>query len=913
MGLGGYMARNKQSDFEMQFILAEEKSYLQKVHNYIDDVVQKAEDDYLKVKSDYKFEYAGSTEERKEAQYVIRQAYTAKEETKNILIQKESPYFARMDFNIISNRHIDKEHVYIGKTSIGDSRKMYVYDWRTPVGERYYIKDAISFKHENYEYQLLLRRGITIKNEELQSVHNEYVKGRSSYEDDIFDPFLLNILREKRNKKGLTDIIKTIQHNQYAIIRQPLNQSLIVQGCAGSGKTMILLHRLSYLLYNNKQMRVEDIKIITPNELFNNHINHLAQILDIDSIDRLTLEAYYLDKLNAYQLNLGKNSLKKLAPEHTSQDRVFYSDEYLLSLQDYYLNWYSALQALVEEKSIVILCNQVINKHSWKAPLHQESLQNLYTLIKETLKEHTENASKYALMKYQKEKLQDEIKQIYVLLEECIHEVDFIEEERVQKKVLIDEMALKIEKEYLVARPSNEELLNQQNELQKVLITKQVNMAKLISLPESLELYIELKKSQLMNELTTKRNILALKVRFGQSASLVEEQELSSLQRKFESMYEPEKIVSYMDELNKLLKVKEALLADIEYLKYQHEQISILLDTSENDEMSSNHEEYQHYVNELNVLNEKLRVSQLKCSDLENRCVELKKRDLEYTEALLEIQAKLLNDHEIQELESVSNILPTNMLFLLNKIYIPFREAFEKITNGKLTRPLYKYDLFALLHLCIWHKGTLHKKDRYLYIDEGQDLCRNEYQLIQLLNNHKVVFNVYGDMNQDISHVNPSWNWSELKQLTSSTYFELNENYRNTVEITNYCNQTLDMKVLPIGITGPAVKEVKLDAWLKKLVSKSNEQSNLKSYKMIVKNEESTIVSQLNALLGASKINTIFQNGDLLQENKLNIFSVPMVKGLEFDQVIVCTENMCPNEKYIGFTRALNKLIVSID
>jgi DNA helicase IV len=67
------------------------------------------------------------------------------------------------------------------------------------------------------------------------------------------DPFLLDVLTQLRrdgNDKAV-DIIETIQKEQNEIVRLK-NKSLYVQGCAGSGKTMILLHRLSITILNRQ-------------------------------------------------------------------------------------------------------------------------------------------------------------------------------------------------------------------------------------------------------------------------------------------------------------------------------------------------------------------------------------------------------------------------------------------------------------------------------------------------------------------------------------------------------------------------------------------------------------------------------------------------------------------------------------
>ena len=50
----------------------------------------------------------------------------------------------------------------------------------------------------------------------------------------------------------LRDIVATIQSDQNEIIRAEPWRNVIVQGVAGSGKTTVALHRLSYLIFNTE-------------------------------------------------------------------------------------------------------------------------------------------------------------------------------------------------------------------------------------------------------------------------------------------------------------------------------------------------------------------------------------------------------------------------------------------------------------------------------------------------------------------------------------------------------------------------------------------------------------------------------------------------------------------------------------
>ena len=65
------------------------------------------------------------------------------------------------------------------------------------------------------------------------------------------------------NDKKLTNIISTIQKEQNQIIRNEDDKNLLVQGTAGSGKTVVALHRIAYLLYRDAKLESKNILIIS--------------------------------------------------------------------------------------------------------------------------------------------------------------------------------------------------------------------------------------------------------------------------------------------------------------------------------------------------------------------------------------------------------------------------------------------------------------------------------------------------------------------------------------------------------------------------------------------------------------------------------------------------------------------------
>lgn len=219
----------------------------------------------------------------------------------------DEPYFARMD--LIDDKEGYNSY-YIGKK--GDV-KLEILDWRAPVARRYYQKSCSVFTFGEYEYKTILRRALRTKNGKLLDYKNEYlslkdylsadeIAGRD--EENILDPFLREIIKNRKEESSVKDIIETIQEKQYEIITRPEDKNFVLQGCAGSGKTMVMLHRLSYLLYNNEDIRPRDILIVTPSRSFNAFIDELAAVLELEKVKTSTVFEYFLQVLKNQKIDL---------------------------------------------------------------------------------------------------------------------------------------------------------------------------------------------------------------------------------------------------------------------------------------------------------------------------------------------------------------------------------------------------------------------------------------------------------------------------------------------------------------------------------------------------------------------------------------------------------------------------------
>ena len=242
------------------------------------------------------------------------------------------PYFARID---VVDAKEGYNAYYIGKK--GDIN-LSVVDWRAPLAVRYYQKSRVNFAINEYEYRTVMRRALYVKNGKFLDFKNEYlsVKGALSEEEIagrdeeiLFDPYLRSIIASRKDDLGIRDIIRTIQEKQFEIITRPERESFVLQGCAGSGKTMILLHRLSYLMYNNEALAPRDVLVITPSDSFNDFIDELAKTLELGLVKTITLKNFYFRVLENEGIDF-KGKFKEGTDTETDEYLAYlYSEAYV--------------------------------------------------------------------------------------------------------------------------------------------------------------------------------------------------------------------------------------------------------------------------------------------------------------------------------------------------------------------------------------------------------------------------------------------------------------------------------------------------------------------------------------------------------------------------------------------------------
>ena len=287
--------------------LTEEKKYLDVVLKCLDDKIEKKWEERKYFQKEVDDIGMPDLEQRSYFRKCKENVFKLEEKINKLKKDKENTHFGRMDLYLKENDKCENITMYLGEKSINENNENLVYDWRSPVGNLYYMNAQEKFHFGETDYKLKLKRQIEIEKSQVLNIYDSYVEGRGL---NVTDDFLLKVLESKKNRNEFSDIIKTIQSNQNNIIRDDLNTKSIVQGVAGSGKTVVLLHRLSYLLYNHPNIN-DKLLFITPSRIFQSKLGEINRSLSLTTVKMMPMEEYYAEKIRYYLPSIKFNFIIK--------------------------------------------------------------------------------------------------------------------------------------------------------------------------------------------------------------------------------------------------------------------------------------------------------------------------------------------------------------------------------------------------------------------------------------------------------------------------------------------------------------------------------------------------------------------------------------------------------------------------
>ena len=927
----------------------------------------------------------------------LRRLDQARETDNRIAAYKPSPYFSHFELRVNGG---DARSFFIGEHEqnlFNGSESIILGRW-SPLRVVYINKSQKTFTIEvdgtTNSYELLMRRMVTIKDGALKRVDTEFDSADMTLDGQLVDPFLLSVLHDKRRDYKLSDIVKTIQQNQNEILELPIGENFIVQGCAGSGKTMILLHRLSYLAFNHPEVDFSNYVILTPNESFNRHIDELCVELDLGSVARMTAEAYYLrvgkslSRGDTYEKRGPRGGRGKQVPKIDIEGEQI-AAESLLPLE-YLTRVYSREYAdeiahLIESRTAAVRrelaggpIGAMLSAKDFALPEAEctpyelfrqstmacakirreaadaaEKAEEARTAASNAQRAHTRASRAYdsamEILKSVTESIADLLparyEQATTALEAARNTVNRLRARLKESEKKRDEERAKADSLRDAVVPAEERLAELRSQL-----AGGVDRDELIS-SELIQAQAESACSEMAAQLDELNQELESVGFFGFGRRRRLQAEVAEKQADYESAREDaleRAIDAYVDDWKR---ATEHLIEDAEgeldaarlsfescearhrALIEQCEDVSKQLDAAHAAQAAAKEkaDAMKPYLDAfdgnpspepmavtdagldddvvlaITAYNEaygQLTVEQKRYLKRGEQGVESLRQAMEEAQALRDEAEKhvVTADDEalLADVERICGRLDAREFSAAaRKVLSEVRAEFGIEPPDKA---VYAHDLYLYALECSLYYGSLGLDNLCICIDEAQDLALAEHDLLQRVAGEGAVFNLYGDTRQLLRAYKGVPDWSLLDESADYLHFSLNENYRNTFEITTYCNDNLSTAMMPIGLRGEDVHHYALASAVDTLFALRGAHPKLRCA-VLYKRGLQGLRNELERLLGVDA------SWGEVKSGKVSVVDVESAKGLEFDAVVVIMNGMNDNELYVACTRALDNLM----
>lgn len=167
---------------------------------------------------------------------------------------------------------LDETVLHLGRVGVpgadADEDEPLVIDWRAPAARAFYTATAVDPQGQ------ARRRHIRTHGREVLGVDDEPLDGSAAGEL-VGEGALLAALDERRTGRMGT-AAATLQREQDDVVRADARGPLVVQGGPGTGKTVVALHRVAYLLFTHARLAAQGVLVLGPSTRF---LDYIAQVL----------------------------------------------------------------------------------------------------------------------------------------------------------------------------------------------------------------------------------------------------------------------------------------------------------------------------------------------------------------------------------------------------------------------------------------------------------------------------------------------------------------------------------------------------------------------------------------------------------------------------------------------------------
>ncbi len=186
--------------------------------------------------------------------------------------------FGRLDALDGTTRHLGR----IG-LSAADGDEPLVVDWRAPAARAFYTATPVDPLGQ------ARRRHIRTRGRTVLDIDDEPLDAADT--SDLVGSGALFAALDERRTGHMGTAVATLQREQDEIVRAEVRGPLVVQGGPGTGKTVVALHRVAYLLFADPHVARHGVLVLGPSTRFLDYIDQVLPALGESAVVPATCDA----------------------------------------------------------------------------------------------------------------------------------------------------------------------------------------------------------------------------------------------------------------------------------------------------------------------------------------------------------------------------------------------------------------------------------------------------------------------------------------------------------------------------------------------------------------------------------------------------------------------------------------------
>ena len=220
---------------------------------------------------------------------------------------RPNPFFGRIDFSEEGSEDVQTMYIGTSGVNIPNVPEGFILNHSAPKAALYYNPAAGAYRTPRdgtRRATVFLKRSLAIEDAQLRDIDDVL---RLAYlgASEVLSSRMLDERLSGPSVRYMSDAVQTLQPQQYEALSKTDSPVLILQGAAGSGKSIVGLQRIEFVLSphsdlgNLNRPAQERIVMFGPSQAFLDYVSQLLPQMDVHNMRQMTVTQWLLGKFSS--------------------------------------------------------------------------------------------------------------------------------------------------------------------------------------------------------------------------------------------------------------------------------------------------------------------------------------------------------------------------------------------------------------------------------------------------------------------------------------------------------------------------------------------------------------------------------------------------------------------------------------